>query len=80
MSENQDKTTIEQETPEAIAEVIAELQQYRSRIIDDTMAMAKRAKVMRATALRNIENHPEIAKIDALLSELQSRQAALEVD
>lgn len=79
MSENQEQTTIE-ETPEALAEVIAELEEYRSRIINDTMAMAKRAKVLKVKALENIENHPEITKIDAMLTELQSRKAALEVN
>lgn len=79
MSESQDKTTQQEETPEAIAELIAELEQYRSRFIEDTMEMAKRAKVMRTKALTNIENHPEIAKIDAALSDLHSRQAALGV-
>ena len=77
MSENQDKATTQQETPEAIAEVISELEQYRSRIIEDTMAMAKQAKIMRSKAQANIENHPEIAKIDAILSDLHSRKAAL---
>lgn len=76
MSENQEETTKVKETPEEIAEVIAELEQYRSRIVNDTMAMAKRAKVLRASALANIENHPEIAKIDAMLTDLHSRKAA----
>ncbi len=76
MSENQEEITKVKETPEEIAEVIAELEQYRSRIVNDTMAMAKRAKVLRASALANIENHPEIAKIDAMLSDLHSRKAA----
>jgi len=79
MSENHEQTTTQQETPEALAEVIAELEQYRSRIIEDTMAMAKQAKIMRCKAQANIENHPEIAKIDAILSDLHSRQAALAV-
>ncbi|MGD1913775.1 MAG: hypothetical protein ACFB2X_23945 [Rivularia sp. (in: cyanobacteria)] len=78
MSENQEQTTTQEETPEAIAEVIAELEQYRSRIIDDTMAMAKKAKILKVNALANIENHPEIAKIDAMLTDLHSRKAALE--
>lgn len=78
MSENQEQTTTQSETPEAIAEVIAELEQYRSRIINDTMAMAKKAKILKASALANIENHPEIAKIDAILIDLHSRKAALE--
>ena len=77
MSDNQNQTT-QQETPEAIAEVITELEQYRSRIINDTMEMAKRAKVLRVKALEKVENHPEIAKIDAMLRDLHSRKAALE--
>ncbi len=78
MSENQEQTKTQQETSQEIAEVIAELEQYRSRIIDDTMAMAKRAKILKGKALASIENHPEISKIDAMLADLNSRKAALE--
>lgn len=79
MSENQVQKT-QQETSQEIAEVIVELEKYRSRIVNDTMEMAKRAKILRSKALANIENHPEITKIDGMLSDLHSRQAALEVD
>ncbi len=79
MSENQVQTT-QQETSQEIAEVIVELEKYRSRIVNDTMEMAKRAKILRSKALANIENHPEIIKIDAMLSDLHSRQAALKLD
>jgi hypothetical protein len=65
---------------EEISAVIGELEQYRQRIIDDTLAMAQKAKVMKATTLEHLKNHPEIAQIDAMLQDLRSRQEVLEND
>jgi hypothetical protein len=70
-----EQPTIEQVTAEEIAEVIAELEQYRERLINDTLATAKRAKVLKATALAQLEQHPEIIKIDAILQNLREQQA-----
>lgn len=64
-------------TPEELAEAIAELEQYRDRLVNDTLTMAQRAKIMRAAALANLE--PELAKIDAALQALRDQQAALTV-
>ncbi|NJR37784.1 MAG: hypothetical protein HC781_01775 [Leptolyngbyaceae cyanobacterium CSU_1_4] len=62
-------------TPEELTEAIAELEQYRDRLVNDTLSMAQRAKIMRAAALANLE--PELAKIDAALQALRDQQATL---
>jgi hypothetical protein len=61
-------------TPEAIAEVITELEAYRQRIIDDTMAMGQKIKMSKKSVLETLEQHPEIAKIDEMLASLRSQQ------
>lgn len=58
-----------------LAEVIAELEQYRERLINDTMDAAKRAKLMKSAVMANLE--PELANIDATLQQLREQQAAL---
>ncbi len=63
-------------TPEAIAEVIAELEAYRQRIIDDTLAMAQKIKMSKKSVTETLEQHPEIAKIDAMLASLREQQEA----
>jgi hypothetical protein len=64
-----------QATVQELAEAIADLEQYRERLVNDTLSMAQRAKVMRATALANLE--PELGRIDATLQALRDQQAAL---
>jgi capsule polysaccharide export protein KpsE/RkpR len=65
-------------TPEELTEAIADLEQYRDRLVNDTLSMAQRAKIMRAAALANLE--PELAKIDAALQALRDQQATLTVN
>jgi hypothetical protein len=65
----------EQVDPEELTEIIAELEQYRERLVNDTLSMAQRAKVMKKQALANLE--PSLAQIDATLEALRQRQAAL---
>jgi hypothetical protein len=64
-----------QATTQELAEAIADLEQYRERLVTDTLAMAQRAKVMRTTALANLE--PELGKIDATIQALRDQQTAL---
>jgi hypothetical protein len=66
---------IEPSTPEELAEIITELEQYRERLVNDTLTMAQRAKVMKAQALAALE--PSLAEIDANLAALRQRQAGL---
>jgi hypothetical protein len=75
MSDNPETSTPPQDTAEELAEVIAELEQYRDRLVSDTMTMAQRAKVLKAKVMANLE--PDLQKIDATLAELRDRQAAL---
>lgn len=70
-----DTTPTQQDTAQELAEVITELEQYRERLVNDTLTMAQRAKVMRAKALANLE--PDLAQIDVTLEDLRNRQAAL---
>ncbi|MGB3236945.1 MAG: hypothetical protein WBB29_01535 [Geitlerinemataceae cyanobacterium] len=56
-----------------IETAIAELEQYRQRIIDETLAMAQKIKIGKKTALQQIDDHPEIAKIDGMLTAWRDR-------
>jgi hypothetical protein len=60
---------------EQLAEVIAELEQYRERLIEETTETAKRAKLMKSAVMAQLE--PELAKIDASLQHLRQQQAEL---
>ncbi|GET41729.1 hypothetical protein [Microseira wollei] len=75
MSETSELTPIDQATAEELAETIEAFEQYRERLVNEALATAQRAKVMKATAMAQIE--PELAKIDGIISELRQRQAAL---
>ncbi len=66
-------TAIAQASPQELTEIIAELEQYRERIVNDTLAMAQRAKIMKSQALANLE--PNLAKIDATLQILRQQQS-----
>jgi hypothetical protein len=70
-----DTYTSEQATPEALAEIILEIEQYRERLVNDTLAMAQRAKIMKSKALETLE--PNLAQIDAQLAALRQQQADL---
>jgi capsule polysaccharide export protein KpsE/RkpR len=58
-----------------LAEAITELEQYRERLVNDTLDTAKRAKMMNPAVMAKLE--PELANIDAMLADLRSQQAAL---
>ena len=75
MSDNPETSIPHEDTAEELAEVIAELEQYRERLVSDTMTMAQRAKVLKAKVIANLE--PDLQKIDATLTELRDRQTAL---
>ncbi|MDZ8024976.1 MAG: hypothetical protein RMY36_022965 [Nostoc sp. SerVER01] len=74
MDETSELTTNDVTTQD-IAEVIAELEQYRERLVQETTETAKRAKLMRVSIMAKLE--PELAKIDAALQELRNQQATL---
>jgi hypothetical protein len=66
------------ETPslEEINAVIAELEQYRERLITETMTTTKKAKLPKSKANALLE--PELAQIDTALADLRQRQAELQ--
>ncbi|MHC5766471.1 MAG: hypothetical protein ACYTXI_12805 [Nostoc sp.] len=75
MDEISEFTTTNNVTAQDVAEVIAELEQYRERLVQETTETAKRAKLMRVSVMAKLE--PELAKIDSALQELRAQQAAL---
>ncbi|MEH2043724.1 hypothetical protein [Nostoc sp.] len=75
MDETSELTTTNNVTAQDVAEVIAELEQYRERLVQETTETAKRAKLMRVSVVAKLE--PELAKIDSALQELRNQQAAL---
>jgi uncharacterized protein involved in exopolysaccharide biosynthesis len=75
MSNTQEPTPIDQASPEELTEIITELEKYRERLVNDTLSMAQKAKVMKAQAMASLE--PQLAEIDAQLEVLRQRQALL---
>jgi len=62
-------------SPQELAEVIQEFEQYRQRLIDDMSAAAQKAKVSQSKLKKQLE--PELAQIDATLENLRAQHAAL---
>jgi alkylation response protein AidB-like acyl-CoA dehydrogenase len=75
MADSSEPTSMEQATLQELAEMITELEQYRERLVHDTLSMAQRAKIMKAQALANLE--PSLAQIDVQLEGLRQQQATL---
>lgn len=75
---NSEFTAEEQVKAQELAEVIQEFEQYRERLVNETLATAKRAKLMKSAVMAKLE--PELTKIDATIAELRDRQAALIAD
>lgn len=75
-SDNEESVANSAETnAEELAEVIAEFEQYRERLVNETMTAAQKAKLPQKAAMAKIE--PELAKIDAGLETLRAQLAAL---
>jgi hypothetical protein len=60
---------------EELAELIAEFEQYRERLVNETITAAQKAKLPQKAAMAKIE--PELAQIDAGLQNLRAQLAAL---
>ncbi|NET54783.1 MAG: hypothetical protein F6K47_00795 [Symploca sp. SIO2E6] len=84
MTENLEPTAIETEdtaqeaepvTPQSIAEVITELEEYRERLLKDMTKVAKKAKLPKSTLMTQLK--PELAKIETALTELRTQHTAL---
>ena len=74
MAESSEATTTEQATPQELAEVIAEFEQYRERLVNDTMEAGKKAKLTKSAVMAQLE--PELNKIDGILTQLRQQQAS----
>jgi hypothetical protein len=78
MSDHSETTAISQVTTQELAEVIAELEQYRERLLSETLTAAKRAKLPSSKALAQLE--PQLAQIDIKLQQWRELQASLNTD
>lgn len=77
MDEISELITTNNVTAQDIAEALAELEEYRERLVKETTETAKRAKLMRVSVMGKLK--PELAKIDSALEELRNQQALLSV-
>ncbi|MEM6597088.1 MAG: hypothetical protein AAF635_02810 [Cyanobacteria bacterium P01_C01_bin.69] len=59
---------------EDVAAVVAELEEYRARLVEDFTNTAKKAKLPKSMAMAQLESHPEIVKIDAALAKLRGEE------
>jgi predicted nucleic acid-binding Zn-ribbon protein len=62
-------------TAEELAEVIAEFEQYRERLVNKTLEAAKKAKLPQKTAMTQLE--PQLNHIDTTLQQLREQKANL---
>ena len=65
-------------TPQDLAELIQEFEQYRQRLSEDMTRAAQKAKLPKSKLKAKLE--PELAKIDATLENLRTQHAALTVN
>ena len=65
---NQTKTS---PSSEEVADVIADLEKYRQRLLESFMATTKKAKLPKSMVMAQLENHSELCKIDASLAQLR---------
>lgn len=77
MSENSPETTNDSNpvTPEELAEVIKEFEQYRERLISDMTNAAQKAKLSKSKMMTKLE--PELAQIDTALENLRVQYAVM---
>lgn len=71
------ETSQETASTAEIDEVIAELEMYRERIINEVLEMGKKIKLSKKAVTAHLENNPEIAKIDAALTVLKNQDKEL---
>ena len=62
-------------TPEQLAEVIAEFEQYRDRLYNETMATAKKAKLSKKVAMAQLQ--PQLDQIDSKLEQLRNQYSTV---
>jgi regulator of replication initiation timing len=66
----------QQASIEELAEVILELEQYRERLLNETLEAAQKAKMMKSKVMAELE--PELNKIDVMIDSLKQQKAQLE--
>lgn len=62
-------------TAQELAEVITEFEQYRDRLVNETMEAAKKAKLSKKVAMSKLE--PQLNIIDSKLEQLRAQQTNL---
>ena len=62
-------------TAEELAELIVEFEQYRDRLVNDTLEAAKKAKLSKKATMAKLE--PQLAEIDTKLARIREQQANL---
>jgi hypothetical protein len=60
--------------PQELDLLIAEMQEYRDRLLNDTLDAGKKAKLAKSQVMAKIE--PELAQLDNTLKVLREKQAA----
>jgi regulator of replication initiation timing len=75
MADTQEFTPLEQATSEELTELITEFEQYRERLVNETLSTAQRAKVMKSQVMASLEL--QLTQIDAQLQALRQRQTDL---
>lgn len=75
MSETSNSKVAEETNSEEIASVIGEFEQYRERLLNDTLTAAKKAKLPKSQVMAQLE--PQLAEIDTILQGLKDRLAGL---
>ncbi|MGF1588497.1 MAG: hypothetical protein ACFCU7_04495 [Pleurocapsa sp.] len=58
-----------------LAELINEFEQYRERLVNETMEAAKKAKLSKKATMAKLE--PQLADIDSKLQRIREQQANL---
>ena len=69
-------TSAEAASSDEVEAVIAELEAYRQRLVDETMDIARKIKLPKKAAQAQVDRHPEIAKISQMIQGLRDRQRA----
>lgn len=78
MVESAQSNEVASPSPEEIAKVVSDLEQYRERLVEDFMTTAKKAKLPKSMATAQLKSHPEIMKIDESLARLRGETPAEE--
>ncbi len=65
-------------TPEELAELIQEFEQYRERLLNDTLETAKKAKLSKKQVMTQLQ--PQLDQIDGKLEALRNQYTILKTN